>query len=307
MREKIGIGFNRDFKKINGRLLRAVLLFAAVSVMTLTPVISAHPAELSCPAEMVQGEITIITLIGDGKIVSASGLFDTRRVYFNPSSLPGTHFGLLSANLTANPGPKRLTVTVRKNDGTKEIIGREIMVRKGDFKTQHLTLAKKWVHYSDEDLKRIREDNRVVGKLYRTETEKRLWSEPFIMPLTGRISGDFGLRRFINGEPRASHSGIDIAQPAGTPIAAPNDGRVALVRDMFFSGNSLFIDHGQGLYTMFFHLSDTAVSEGDDVTRGQTIAFVGSTGRVTGAHLHFGVRHTGNKVSPWDLVNLKIP
>ncbi len=311
MQGKTGIDFNWTLKASIMRAAKTALFFTAISVMSLQLGLPAHPAELTCPGEIVQGEIVVIilngALIGEGDIVDAVGLFDSRRVYFNPSSRPGTFFGLLSANLTAKPGPKRLTVTVKNSDGTKEILGREITVKKGNFKTQHLTLAKKWVHYSDEDLKRIREDNRAVGKLYRTETGDRLWSEPFIMPLTGRISGDFGLRRFINGEPRASHSGIDIVQPAGTPIAAPNDGRVALVRDMFFSGVSLFIDHGQGLYTMFFHLSEVVVTEGNDVVRGQTIAFVGATGRVTGAHLHFGVRHTGNKVSPWDLVNLKVP
>ncbi|MBN1572103.1 MAG: M23 family metallopeptidase [Deltaproteobacteria bacterium] len=307
MREKDGIYFTRTLKAVGRRLVRSALFFAAISVMTLAPGISSHSADLVCPGEMVQGEIVVITINGEGDIVDSEGLFDSRRIYFNPSSRPYIFFGLLSADLTAKPVARRLTVTVRKSDGTKELLGREIKVKKGDFKTQYLTLEKKWVHYSDEDMKRIREDNRALAALYKTETGDRLWSKPFIMPLTGRISSDFGLRRFINGEPRASHSGIDIVEVAGTPVAAPNDGRVALVREMFFSGLSLFIDHGQGLYTMFFHLSEVAVKEGDTITRGETIAFVGATGRVTGAHLHFGVRHTGNKVSPWDLVNLKIP
>ncbi len=283
----------------------------AISVLLLSHLVfssaSTYATELTCPKEIFQGGITIITICGDGDIIEVKGSFDTRDVYFNSTSLSGTYFGLLSANLTAKPGIKRLNITVKKSDGTKEMIGREIMVKDGNFKTQHLTVSKKWVQYSAEDLKRIKEDNRIVGALYRKATGTMLWSKPFIMPLEGRISSEFGLRRFFNGKPRAPHSGIDIAQPSGTPVSSPNDGRVALVRDMFFSGNSLFIDHGQGLYTMFFHLSEFAVSEGDMVIQGQTIAFVGATGRVTGAHLHFGVRHTRNKVSPWDIVNIVVP
>jgi murein DD-endopeptidase MepM/ murein hydrolase activator NlpD len=124
-----------------------------------------------------------------------------------------------------------------------------------------------------------------------------------MMPLIGPITGGFGLIRYINGDPSSSHAGLDIGAVSGTQVLAANDGKVALVMDMFFSGLSLFIDHGQGLYTMYFHLSDVLVKEGDVVKRGEKIALVGATGRVTGPHLHFAVRLNTNKVNPYGLVD----
>lgn len=258
------------------------------------------------PDEVTQGGIYKIGVSGEDSIIEVSGTFLNRNVYFDTTKYPGTYFGLLGVDLSADPGPKSLHVIIKKADGTSEAISREVMVRMGDFRVQHLTLPDKWVHYDEETIKRINDENRIITALFKEETKEKLWTQPFLMPLEGRITGEFGLRRYINGEPRSSHSGLDISAVTGTPIVSANTGKTALVMDMFFSGLSLFIDHGQGLYTMYFHLSEVLVEEGDEVERGQTIALVGATGRVTGAHLHFGVRLNYNKVSPWDLVNLKV-
>jgi len=114
------------------------------------------------------------------------------------------------------------------------------------------------------------------------------------------------VRRFINNIPKNPHSGVDVTADEGEPVKAPNDGVVILVDDQFYSGNSVVLDHGQGIYTMFFHLSKATVKYGQAVRKGDVIALVGSTGRSTGAHLHWGARVQGAKVDPLELIKLKL-
>jgi len=264
-------------------------------------------AEIIYPTIIKQGGLDVVKITGKTPINSATGSFNGRTVYLNPTSLDTEYLGFVSAHLQTDPADARLRVEIEYTDGTSEVLSRTISIIDGDYETQYLTLDSKWTSYDEETLARIQRENNIIGALFKTETPKKLWTEQFMMPLTGRITGEFGLRRYINNEARSPHSGIDISAVTGTPILAPNDGRAVLVMDMFFSGLSLFIDHGQGLYTMYFHLSEVLVEEGDDIHRGDTIALVGASGRVTGAHLHFGVRHTNNKVNPWDLVNALSP
>jgi hypothetical protein len=281
-------------------------LLAAIALMPLIWTAPAPAVNIDAPGRVFQGGIYLVTLSGDGTVTSARGLFSRRSVYFNPTGVPGTFVGLLGIDIAASPEVKTLAVTLKKSNGTIETLTRSVTVVKGDFTVQHLTMDDKWLSYDKATLKRIQHENEVATALYATESPKRLWSEPFAMPLVGRISGSFGLGRYINGEPSSSHSGIDIAAVTGTPVLAANDGTVALVMDMFFSGLSLFIDHGQGLYTMYFHLSDVLVTERESVKRGQIIARVGATGRVTGAHLHFGARLNYNKVNPAELMGKRL-
>ncbi|MBN1881813.1 MAG: M23 family metallopeptidase [Deltaproteobacteria bacterium] len=285
--------------------MKHILIFCCVILACFG--VKGLSAEITYPASIKQGGVDVVTIIGGGPISTAVGSFNGRTVYFNPASSDTEYLGLVSAHLQTDPKDASLRVEISYVDGTSEIISRSIAIVDGDYETQYLTLDEKWTSYDEETLARIQRENNIIGALFKTETPDKLWTEPFMMPLLGRITGEFGLRRYINDEPRSPHSGIDISAVTGTPILAANDGRTVLVMDMFFSGLSLFIDHGQGLYTMYFHLSDVLVEEGDDVRRGDTVALVGATGRVTGAHLHFGVRHTNNKVNPWDLVNALSP
>ncbi len=264
---------------------------------------SAGAANIDCPDRMAQGGICPIIVSGDDTVSSVTGAFGKRHIYFNPTGTPGTFRGLLGVDLAAEPEMKLLIITTKKVNGTGEIDTKNITVKPGDFSVQRLTLDKKWEVFDDKTRERIQHENKIASALYSTETPKRLWEEPFMMPLIGRITTGFGLIRYINGDPSTSHAGLDIGAISGTQVLAANDGRVALVMDMFFSGLSLFIDHGQGLYTTYFHLSDVLVKEGDIVKRGQKIALVGATGRVTGPHLHFAVRLNSNKVNPYDLVD----
>ena len=133
---------------------------------------------------------------------------------------------------------------------------------------------------------------------------QRLWNEAFLKPAPGVETGPFGRRTFVNDEPRSRHSGVDLRAEKNENIHCSNAGRVVLARDLFFSGKSVFIDHGQGLFTMYFHLNDILVDEGDMVTRGQVVGKAGSTGRSTGVHLHWGVRLNRARVDPTALLEI---
>jgi murein DD-endopeptidase MepM/ murein hydrolase activator NlpD len=143
--------------------------------------------------------------------------------------------------------------------------------------------------------------------LYRTISPERLWRGAFTRPVAGTEPPEgFGARRIINGKPRAPHGGADYTASRGTPVVAVNSGRVALVAEYFFPGRLVALDHGLGLYTLYFHLDTVAVSEGERVGRGQTLGTVGSTGRATGPHLHFGAHLGGARVDPATLLGLRL-
>ena len=167
------------------------------------------------------------------------------------------------------------------------------------YEVQHITLQDdSQVNLSSADLERVRDENRRIGALWSLDTPRR-----FDLPLSSPLEplpagGRFGSRRFFNDQPRSPHTGADYSVAAGTPVLAIADGRVVLAGDFFFSGGSLFLDHGDGLISMYFHLSERSVEEGSEVRRGDVIGRVGQTGRATGPHLHMGVRWRGARVDP---------
>lgn len=137
----------------------------------------------------------------------------------------------------------------------------------------------------------------MMDKVYTSFSTARPW-QGMIWPVRGRESSAFGLRRFFNGEERNPHSGLDVAMPTGTPVVAPAPGKVVLTGDFFFNGNSVFIDHGQGLITMVCHLHNIGVTEGTEVQAGDQIGTIGATGRATGPHLHWTVSLNNARIDP---------
>ena len=173
-----------------------------------------------------------------------------------------------------------------------------VQVGKFDYPVQKLTLPRRMVELSPEDLERVERENREMARLWTREGPRR-FSLPLAAPLDPLPEGGrFGNRRIINGQPRSPHGGTDYSAPEGAPAFAAADGTVAMVADQFFGGNAVFVDHGDGLITMYMHLSRVDVREGQPVRRGEELGAVGSTGRATGPHLHFGVRWRGARVDP---------
>lgn len=181
-----------------------------------------------------------------------------------------------------------LRVSVMGTNGGEDV---ELPIQVGSksYATQELKVKPGQVNLSEENLKRYRRESAHLKKIRRTFSTPLVGSLSLMQPCEGPRSSSFGLRRVFNGESRNPHSGMDLAAPEGTPVVAAADGRVIDRGNYFFSGNMLILDHGLGLLTLYAHLSEMDVAVGDEVGRGTTIGKVGATGRVTGAHLHFGV------------------
>jgi murein DD-endopeptidase MepM/ murein hydrolase activator NlpD len=205
----------------------------------------------------------------------------------------GRWLAVVGIPLDAKPG--RLTLVVGRGGGKEQ---RTFDVAAKSYAVQKLTVAPGQVNLSKRDLERVDAEKQKIRAALKAFTDRPPASLRLLPPVPGERSSSYGLRRFFNGQPRSPHTGMDIAAAAGTPIAAAADGTVADIGDYFFNGNTVILDHGSGLVTMYCHLSRTDVKAGDRIVAGQTIGAVGSTGRVTGPHLHFGVTLNGTMVDP---------
>jgi murein DD-endopeptidase MepM/ murein hydrolase activator NlpD len=272
---------------------------------------------------------TTFSLIFTG-ILLASSLFATS-VFAAPEIAPLPHSAAVPGGVvTVDLGPAHGTapvvhynkkrVMVVQNDGHwQAVVGIPLSSKTGkqqlkvrgrsqavpfevkpkNYAEQHLTIQnKRKVNPNKEDMKRIRGERGRINAALRHWQQQDMVDTRFTLPVTGRLSSPFGLQRFFNEQPRKPHSGIDIAAPEGTPIVAPAAGRIIENGNFFFNGNSVFIDHGQGLVTLYCHMSRIDVKPGQRVARGETIGAVGQTGRATGPHLHWSVSLNDARVDP---------
>ena len=190
-------------------------------------------------------------------------------------------------------------INLRVAPKSGEAINLPIALQPGGYPEEHLTITDtNKVSPDAESLQRIRRETGLIRKYLRQWQTDQVAHGPMVMPVEGRHSSTFGRRRIINGQPRKPHSGLDIAAPTGTPVFAPADGTVIGGGDFFFNGNSLFIDHGEGLISMFCHLDEQLVEIGTRVSQGALVARVGATGRVTGPHLHWSLSLNDARVDP---------
>jgi murein DD-endopeptidase MepM/ murein hydrolase activator NlpD len=174
----------------------------------------------------------------------------------------------------------------------------DLDVQPKDFATRTLRVDEAYVNPPSEVQARIERDAADLRRVWQSSAPERLWTGAFVRPVPGEAVSRFGTRSIFNGQPRSPHNGGDFMSPAGTPIEAPNAGRVALAHDLYFSGNTVVIDHGLGMFSTLAHMSEIEVREGDTVKAGQVVGRVGATGRVTGPHLHWAVRVGGARVDP---------
>ncbi len=202
---------------------------------------------------------------------------------------------IVGIHLNAEPGTHKIRVAYA--NGSHQ--WHQFTVAGKSYTEQHLTIENpRMVNPLAEDLARIREESAKMRAQYQRFSEQLDSPLPFVLPVDGPLSSSFGRRRVLNGQPRSPHSGLDIAAVEGTPILNPAPGTVTLTGDFYFNGNTVFVDHGQGLISMMCHLSRIDVHEGQIVDRNEVLGLVGATGRVTGAHLHWSVSMNGNRVDP---------
>lgn len=257
----------------------------------------AQPKIIVAPKKAGPGDILTVTV---QKVRGpVEGSFNGKRLYFNDSK--GSAMAVLGIDLYTEPGTYKLRI-----EASGKKFSRTVKISPKHYPTQRLTLPPEQVTLSPENEERVEREQKKLAAIWPVDSP-RLWNGGFIAPLSGKeIGTPFGVRRIINNIPKNPHSGVDVSAEAGEPVLAPNDGVVILVDEQFFSGNSVIIDHGQGIYTMFFHLSRIDVQYGQAVMKGDVIGLVGSTGRSSGPHLHWGVRIQGARVDPQQLIRLKL-
>lgn len=217
------------------------------------------------------------------------------------------HAAMVGFDLDVTPGPQAWRLAVMLPGQPPQTARGRVQLQRRNFPVQRLTLPSGLVDLDPETERRALGEGERLRTLYSSLTPERLWRGRFTPPVgSGEPGTGFGARRVINGRPRAPHAGADYSAPLGTPVVAVNDARVALVAEYFFPGRLVVLDHGLGLYTLYFHLDEIKVLEGERVGRGQSIGTVGATGRATGPHLHFGVQVGPARIDPATLLGLTV-
>ena len=280
--------------------------FALATLLLMLPAAAAgSPSVTWRPKRPHVGDIVWVHVGGVADAAAIEGSLGDRTLVFFPYA--GGHAAVVGIDLDVKPGPQTWRLAVLEPARAPRRLTGQLAIQLRDYPVQRLTLPEKMVDLDPETERRAVSEGERLRTLYRTITLERLWRGRFARPVAGtEPPTGFGARRIINGKPRAPHSGADYAAERGTPVVAANSGRVALVADFFFPGRLVALDHGLGLYTLYFHLDSVAVTDGEMVDRGQTVGTVGATGRATGPHLHFGVQLAGSRIDPAALFALDL-
>ena len=257
---------------------------------------SLHAAALTTTlpqAKAVPGGIAIVDLgLNSNKTSNKTPVVFYKKKRVMVANNNGRWLGIVGIALTAKPGQHALRIK-----GLRKAINFTVKSKK--YAEQHITIKdKRKVNPNTEDMKRIHREKVRINSALKHWTDNDKVNTHFVLPVAGELSSPFGLRRFFNKQARKPHSGIDIAAPEGVLIQSPAEGQVIESGDFFFNGNSIFIDHGQGLVTMYCHMSNIKVKTGQKIAQGETIGAVGQTGRVTGPHLHWSVSLNNARVDP---------
>ena len=216
-------------------------------------------------------------------------------------------YALAGASLETKPGAYPIELSAETAAGMPITYQQRITLQRQRYPRAILKVPGRYTAPSPEELRQVEQDKEIKAQAFQTLSPEREWKGSFSRPVAAEISGVFGVQRVFNGTVQSTHQGLDFRVPPGTPVAAVNRGRILLARALFFEGNCLVIDHGQGLLTLYLHLSEFLVKEGDTVEKGQPIALSGGTGRATGPHLHLAVRWQGIYLDPAGLLSLRLP
>jgi len=249
------------------------------------------------PREINPGDAFIVKVIEASEIPSA--LLKDNPLYFS-SFGKGSFIAIGAIRPETKPGIYHIKLSVGE-----EKMSLDIVVRHTTFPTQRLTLPESMVFLSPENLRRAEREEEKLKTLFQKVSE-RLWMGSFMRPLDNEISTDYGTKRILNERKISIHRGVDIKGEEGEKVKASNNGRVVLAEELFFGGNTIILDHGQGIYTCYMHLSKFSIKPGDIVSKGDVIGFVGSTGRTSGAHLHFGVKVMNISTNPLSFIALEL-
>jgi murein DD-endopeptidase MepM/ murein hydrolase activator NlpD len=270
---------------------------AAAVALTLAP--APPPIQISARSRSLQpGEVVMLSIA----LADASDAVRVHAFDHDVAAYPDgerTWRAIVGVDLDVKAGTYPVTVEA---GGSRAAYQLQITARV--FRTRRLTVNEAFVTPPPSEQTRIDREAALLADVWKAPAGERLWHAAFVRPVPQEANSAFGTRSIFNGKPRNAHGGADFLSPAGTPIKAPNAGRVAVARNLYFSGNTVIIDHGLGLFSTLAHLSAIDVHEGDRVTAGQLLGLVGATGRVTGPHLHWAVRASNARVDPLSLLAL---
>jgi murein DD-endopeptidase MepM/ murein hydrolase activator NlpD len=259
------------------------------------------------PTAIVNGSPVLFLVNPPARLETLSGTWLDHEVSFSFDKVTRRWFGLAGASLETHSGIYTLELKGITVSGRAVSFQRKVTVRSAKYPSIAVKVAEKFTEPSPEQLRQIKQDQAVKQENFRSVDPEREWSGRFRPPVNAAISDVFGTRRTFNGKVQSMHQGLDYAVPSGTPVAALNAGTVLLAQPLYFEGNCVVLDHGQGLLTLYLHLSEFKVKEGDRVARGQELGLSGGTGRATGPHLHISVRWQGIYLNPTILMKLKLP
>ncbi len=297
---------HRRIVRLDRTVLMAVVLLASIFPVDLFPGSLPAPKGVDGQYSGKQGQIIVVKVSTDGAVTHVQGSFLGRTISFFSDSRPGEpqgYVGLLGVDMQDEPGTHELEVAIKNGEQSRRL-SYNILVVKEKFHVEHLKLPKDKVDLDAKSLARWKAEQQLVQEALAPDSQMKLWQPNFLEPVNGKRTGIFGSVRIMNGQARNPHNGEDIGAPLGADVAATNDGVVRLTVDHIFSGRGVYLDHGLGFYSMYFHLSEVLVKEGDLVKAGQIVGKVGATGRATGPHLHWGVKLNGARVNPYALLEL---
>jgi murein DD-endopeptidase MepM/ murein hydrolase activator NlpD len=314
------------FRIFPGALLCAVLLLAVSSSAQLpaastpsSPVATpgtqaAAPAwqVRTEPATLVNGAPAILYVVPPVNVEGLGGSWMGHKIFFSFDPASHSWYALFGTGLNRTPGKYPLVLEGRTDPGTTDpgttvSFQQELEVASQPYPQVDLKVQHKFTAPSRRLLRRIRKEEILKHRVFGESSEAQLWRGPFLSPVREPVTEQFGVRRIFNGELKTEHLGLDFHAARGTRVQAANSGRVILARRLFFEGNCVIVDHGEGLMTLYMHLSKFKVRKGQRVRRGQLLGLSGATGRATGPHLHLAVRWEGVYLDPAKLLKLDLP
>lgn len=261
----------------------------------------------STPANPVNGAPILFQAKTTQILRKLHGEFMDRQVFFNFDASTGAWYGFAGVGLDTTGGRRPLKLEATLLDGDRIGFTHWVVIGRGDYRTVALRVPRRFTEPDEKTQKRIEQEREIKALAFNRLTDQRWWAGSFAPPVDNIMTDAFGTQRTFNGKVQSSHFGLDFRAQEGTPVAAMNNARVALARDMFYEGGFVVLDHGQGLLSLYMHLSKLYVQEGDFVQKMKTIALSGGSGRATSPHLHVGVRWQGVYVDPATFLKLDLP
>lgn len=254
-------------------------------------------------AKVANGQVTVLEVNLRDRDLAATDLkarFDQNAIalFQHPLKPEGIYCGLVGIPISSTPQKTVIKLEWTDSDGRLQSASVPLRIVEGNYKKEALRVAPRHVKPSPKNLKRIKAEKKEIRRIYTSSSDTRLWYGNFIKPLTSNTTSVFGTQRLFNGELQSYHRGTDLRAKTGTPIYASNSGIVRLAKNLFYSGNIIIVDHGKGIFTNYAHLNKIDVKASQHIARGDQIGLSGATGRVSGPHLHWGVKINGAYVDP---------